>query len=209
MLGVDSCVFLIFTTPAHFDEHMNSAGSERPKKVAENETVAPFVSRAASRAYEPSATACYERYDTTQARSRPVYCRPYFDFCLGLSGNIHTCSIPSTSDDYGLHRGGGVKRLSRAVPVSMSVTASPHCPPPPLLHLRLKSWQPLSSLSLASSLAEAVLPDRALYLPTFGHFLIVNKTSLSLSPSLFLSLPLMPWHPLSIYDARRRNCPIH
>jgi len=28
---------------------------------------------------------------------------------------------------------------------------------------------------------EAVLPDRALCLPTFGHFLIVNKTSLSLS----------------------------
>ena len=28
---------------------------------------------------------------------------------------------------------------------------------------------------------EAVLPDRALYLPTFSHFLIVNKTSLSLS----------------------------
>ena len=27
---------------------------------------------------------------------------------------------------------------------------------------------------------EAVLPDRALYLPTFSHFLIVNKTSLSL-----------------------------
>jgi hypothetical protein len=31
---------------------------------------------------------------------------------------------------------------------------------------------------------EAVLPDRALYLPTFSHFLIVNKTSLSLSLSL-------------------------
>jgi hypothetical protein len=28
---------------------------------------------------------------------------------------------------------------------------------------------------------EAVFPDRALYLPTFSHFLIVNKTSLSLS----------------------------
>jgi hypothetical protein len=26
---------------------------------------------------------------------------------------------------------------------------------------------------------EAVLPDRALYLPTFSHFLVVNKTSLS------------------------------
>jgi len=30
---------------------------------------------------------------------------------------------------------------------------------------------------------EAVLPDMALYLPTFGHFLIVNRISLSLSPS--------------------------
>jgi hypothetical protein len=32
----------------------------------------------------------------------------------------------------------------------------------------------------------AVSPDRALCLPTFSHFLIVNKTSLSLSLSLFL-----------------------
>jgi hypothetical protein len=30
----------------------------------------------------------------------------------------------------------------------------------------------------------AVSPDRALYLPTFSHFMIVNKTSLSLSLSL-------------------------
>ena len=37
---------------------------------------------------------------------------------------------------------------------------------------------------------EAVLPDRTLYLPTFSHFLIVNKTSLSLSISLSLSLSL-------------------
>ena len=36
----------------------------------------------------------------------------------------------------------------------------------------------------------AVSPDRALCLPTFSHFLIVNKTSLSLSlsPSLSLSM---------------------
>ena len=33
---------------------------------------------------------------------------------------------------------------------------------------------------------EAVLPDRALCLPTFSHFLIVNKTSISFS--FFLSL---------------------
>ena len=32
--------------------------------------------------------------------------------------------------------------------------------------------------------AEAVLPDRALCLPTFSHFLIVNKNSLSLARSL-------------------------
>ena len=31
---------------------------------------------------------------------------------------------------------------------------------------------------------EAVLPDRALCLPSFSHFFIVNKTSLSLSLSL-------------------------
>ena len=35
----------------------------------------------------------------------------------------------------------------------------------------------------------AVSPDRALYLPTFSHFVIVNKTSLSLS-SLSPSAPL-------------------
>jgi hypothetical protein len=34
----------------------------------------------------------------------------------------------------------------------------------------------------------AVLPDRALCLPTFSHCMIVNQTSLSLSPSLALSL---------------------
>ena len=35
-------------------------------------------------------------------------------------------------------------------------------------------------------LLSAVSPDRALYLPTFSHFVIVNKTSLSLSLSLLL-----------------------
>jgi hypothetical protein len=40
------------------------------------------------------------------------------------------------------------------------------------------------SLSLSLSLSEAVLPDRALYLPTFSHFLIVNTKLLSLSLSL-------------------------
>jgi hypothetical protein len=120
--------------------------------------------------------------------------------------------------------GGGFKRLSRAVPVSLCL--SQHHPTAHHPHPRpseLKSWHPLSSLSLSlarsltRSLSEAVLPDRALCLPIFGHFLIVNKTSraralsLSLSLSLFLSLflSLMSWHPLSIYDARRRNCPIH
>ncbi len=39
---------------------------------------------------------------------------------------------------------------------------------------------------------EAVLPDRALCLPTFSHFLIVNKTSLSLSLSLLPSPRLLP-----------------
>ena len=41
----------------------------------------------------------------------------------------------------------------------------------------------------------AVSPDRALCLPTFSHFVIVNKNSLSLS--LFLSLSPSPC--LSIY----------
>ena len=51
---------------------------------------------------------------------------------------------------------------------------------------------------------EAVLPGRALCLPTFSHFLIANKTSLSLSPlslslsffihSLFEPLPLFWSH---------------
>jgi hypothetical protein len=36
----------------------------------------------------------------------------------------------------------------------------------------------------------AVLPDRALYLPTFSHFLIVNKTSRTLSLSRALSLSI-------------------
>ena len=36
---------------------------------------------------------------------------------------------------------------------------------------------------------EAVLPDRAFYLPTFSHFLIVNKTSLSFC----LSFCDLPW----------------
>jgi hypothetical protein len=37
---------------------------------------------------------------------------------------------------------------------------------------------------------EAVLPDRALCLPTFSHLLIVNKTALSLSLSLSLARSL-------------------
>ena len=36
--------------------------------------------------------------------------------------------------------------------------------------------------SLARSLSGAVSPDRALYLPTSSHFVIVNKTSLSPPP---------------------------
>jgi len=47
----------------------------------------------------------------------------------------------------------------------------------------------LASIFL-SSLPEAVLPDRMLYLPDFSHFLIVNKTSLSPAPlTLARSLP--------------------
>jgi hypothetical protein len=47
---------------------------------------------------------------------------------------------------------------------------------------------------------EAVLPDRALCLPTFSHFLIVNKTSLSLSlppnPFIVVDAPLRSLSPL-------------
>ena len=39
---------------------------------------------------------------------------------------------------------------------------------------------------------EAMLPDRALCLPTFSHFLIVKKTSLPLPLSLSLSHSLSP-----------------
>ena len=38
----------------------------------------------------------------------------------------------------------------------------------------------------------AVSPDRALCLPTFSHFVIVNKTPLSLSLSLSVCLSLLP-----------------
>jgi hypothetical protein len=41
----------------------------------------------------------------------------------------------------------------------------------------------------------AVSPDMALYLPTFSHFVLVNKTSLSLS--LSISLPLSLTHSLT------------
>jgi hypothetical protein len=44
---------------------------------------------------------------------------------------------------------------------------------------------------LESVRPEAVLPDRALCLPTFCHFLIVNKTYLSLSLSLSANPPAL------------------
>jgi hypothetical protein len=56
----------------------------------------------------------------------------------------------------------------------------------PFLTLRLALCRTYSpSLSVLAVICwalrpEAVLPDRALYLPTFSHFLVVNKTSLSL-----------------------------
>jgi len=46
----------------------------------------------------------------------------------------------------------------------------------------------LQNLSLSPFLPLSACPDMALCLPTFSHFLIVNKTSLSLSLFLFLSL---------------------
>ena len=49
---------------------------------------------------------------------------------------------------------------------------------------RVRVYSPPSMLEPVHP--EAVLPDRALYLPTFSHFLIVNK---SLSLSLSLSRP--------------------
>ncbi len=50
---------------------------------------------------------------------------------------------------------------------------------------------PINS-SVSLSAPEAVLPERALCLPTFSHFLIFNKTSLSLSLSLSPPPPLPP-----------------
>ena len=41
----------------------------------------------------------------------------------------------------------------------------------------------LAVICWAPSAQGALLPDRALYLPTFSHFLIVNKTSLPPPPS--------------------------
>jgi hypothetical protein len=41
---------------------------------------------------------------------------------------------------------------------------------------------------------ETVLPDTALCLPSFSHFLIVNKTSLSLARSLARSLSISLTH---------------
>jgi len=40
---------------------------------------------------------------------------------------------------------------------------------------------------------EAVLPDRAVCLPTFSHFVIVNKTSLSLSLSVLFHTTGKVW----------------
>jgi len=45
----------------------------------------------------------------------------------------------------------------------------------------------LSPFSIYSSLSLALYPNRALCLPPFSHFLIVNKPSLSLSLSLSLA----------------------
>ncbi len=57
-----------------------------------------------------------------------------------------------------------------------------------VLHTGHMDTQFLTILALRSVRPEAVLPDRALCLPTFSHFLIVNKTNLSLlSISLSLS----------------------
>jgi hypothetical protein len=49
----------------------------------------------------------------------------------------------------------------------------------------------LSPFSIYSSLSLALYPNRALCLPPFSHFLIVNKPSLSLSLSLSLLPPAM------------------
>jgi hypothetical protein len=51
----------------------------------------------------------------------------------------------------------------------------------------------LHSLSLEPVRPEAVLPDRALCLPTFSHFFIVNKTPLSYTHFLIVNkTPLSP-----------------
>jgi hypothetical protein len=75
--------------------------------------------------------------------------------------------------------------------VCWSPCAQRRCYPTGPGHLRPESFY-------AAHRPEAVLPDRALCLPTFGHFLIVKKTSLSPSLSLPLSLFLTPFLSLSL-----------
>ena len=58
----------------------------------------------------------------------------------------------------------------------------------------LEKWLGVShAVSTHAPAPETVLPDRALYLPTFSHFLSVKKTSLSLSPERpFADAPSRP-----------------
>jgi hypothetical protein len=48
----------------------------------------------------------------------------------------------------------------------------------------------------------AVSPDRALYLPTFSHFVIVNKTSLSFSLLHLQQSKVAPRHPEELTSGR-------
>jgi len=72
--------------------------------------------------------------------------------------------------------------VARSRPASTSFIALPCLLPllPLLLLLLLYSTR---RHMLEPVRPEAVFPDRALCLPTFSHFLIVNKTSLSVSVS--------------------------
>ena len=82
-----------------------------------------------------------------------------------------------------------LRKYSKMSEVSLSPSLSPSLPLSlsPLARVVFTGFQSLVFVNkLLSHTLSAVLPDRALNIPTFSHFLIVKKTSLSLSLSLSL-----------------------
>jgi hypothetical protein len=77
--------------------------------------------------------------------------------------------------------------------------------PPPPPHLACPSLASSSSL-LEPVRPGAMSPDRALCLPTFSHFLIVNKTSLPLSSPIHIHTQTHT-HTLCVYIICRTSRP--